>query len=258
MAGTKTNERPGTRCVVRRAGFSASKARQVLDLVRGLTVEQADEILQFTEREAAGVIRKALTSAVANAEHNDNQNREELAIVSCFADESETMKRMKPGSRGRSGKIRKRTCTITVIVGRMSDQQLEKQRTKDSGRPVAGRRGVRQTAATRRDRVAKSRQADAESTDVVPQDLVSSSAVEVVAGIHDVLEDGSMPEGFPIKGNADSMLYHTPESRYYKQTKAEVWFATTEAAEAAGYAAPGSTSSDTATDDDQSGEGDNA
>ena len=76
MAGTKTNERPGTRCVVRRAGFSASKARQVLDLVRGLTVEQADEILQFTEREAAGVIRKALTSAVANAEHNDNQNRE--------------------------------------------------------------------------------------------------------------------------------------------------------------------------------------
>ena len=52
-------------------------------------------------------------------------------------------------------------------------------------------------------------------------------------------EDGSAPEGYAIKGNADSMQYHTPESRWYDQTVAEVWFATEEAAEAAGFAAPG-------------------
>jgi large subunit ribosomal protein L17 len=58
------------------------------------------------------------------------------------------------------------------------------------------------------------------------------------------LTDGSAPEGFSIKGNKDSMKYHTPESQWYDQTVAEVWFATTEAAEAAGFVAPGSASDD--------------
>jgi large subunit ribosomal protein L17 len=60
----------------------------------------------------------------------------------------------------------------------------------------------------------------------------------VPEGGHAPLEDGSQPEGFPIKGNADSMLYHTPESAYYEQTVPEVWFASAEAAEAAGYSLP--------------------
>jgi large subunit ribosomal protein L4 len=63
------------------------------------------------------------------------------------------------------------------------------------------------------------------------------------------LEDGSAPEGFAIKGNADSMYYHTPESRHYKQTKAEVWFATVEAAEAAGFTTPGSAPAEAAESD---------
>jgi large subunit ribosomal protein L4 len=66
------------------------------------------------------------------------------------------------------------------------------------------------------------------------------------------LEDGSAPEGYDIKGNADSMYYHTPESRYYKQTKAEVWFATVEAAEAAGFTTPGSKSDDADTEGEAS------
>jgi large subunit ribosomal protein L17 len=63
-------------------------------------------------------------------------------------------------------------------------------------------------------------------------------------GSHAPLDDGSAPEGFTIKGNADSMKYHTPESQWYDQTVAEVWFATTEAAEAAGFVSPGSASDD--------------
>ena len=69
MTATKTNERPGTRAVLRHSGLSASKVRQVLDLIRGQDVDRAAEILVGTEREAANVIGKVLASAVANAAH---------------------------------------------------------------------------------------------------------------------------------------------------------------------------------------------
>jgi large subunit ribosomal protein L17 len=69
-------------------------------------------------------------------------------------------------------------------------------------------------------------------------------------GSHPALEDGSQPEGFPIKGNADSKLYHEPDTQYYDQTEAEVWFATPEAAEAAGFAKPASQRADEADADE--------
>ena len=69
--GTKTNERPGTRAQVRYLRVSAYKAREVLDLIRGLHVDDADGVLEFTDRAVATEIRKVLASAVANAEHND-------------------------------------------------------------------------------------------------------------------------------------------------------------------------------------------
>ena len=97
VTGPKTNERPGTRAVHRYCGMSASKARQVLDLIRGEDVQRAAEILNGTEREAAEVIGKVLTSAVANAAHNDQQNPEELYVSACYADEGTTMKRWRPG-----------------------------------------------------------------------------------------------------------------------------------------------------------------
>jgi hypothetical protein len=74
-------------------------------------------------------------------------------------------------------------------------------------------------------------------------------------GSHAALDDGSAPDGYDIKGNADSMLYHLPTGRYYKATKAEVWFATEEAAIAAGFSAPGSASrADDAPADDAPGD----
>jgi large subunit ribosomal protein L22 len=128
MTATKTNERPGTRAVHRYCGMSASKARQVLDLIRGQEVQRAAEILSGVEREAASVIGKVLTSAVANAAHNDQQNPEELYVSACFADEGTTMKRWRPRARGRATRIRKRTCHITVIVSRLPPEQLELRR----------------------------------------------------------------------------------------------------------------------------------
>jgi large subunit ribosomal protein L22 len=148
MTATKTNERPGTRAVSRYCGLSASKARQVLDLIRGEDVERAAEILTGTEREAAEVVGKVLTSAVANAAHNDQQSPEELYVSACYADEGSTMKRWRPRARGRATRIRKRTCHITIIVSRLPPEQLELRRRRMEA--VSANRSRRVDASRRR------------------------------------------------------------------------------------------------------------
>ncbi len=119
MAGLKTNEREGTRAVLRHARVSPYKVREVLDLVRGRPVHEAEDILRFSERDAAFTVGKVLHSAVANAENNDELDPEELYVSACFADEGTTIKRWRPRARGRATRIRKRTSHITVIVSRM-------------------------------------------------------------------------------------------------------------------------------------------
>ena len=167
MTGPKLNEgsrvageRSGTKASALYQRSSASKARVVLDLIRGLPVRQADEVLQFTDREIATTIRKVLASAVANAQHNDEQDPEELFVKACFADEGPTLKRFSPRARGRAGRIKKRTCHITIVVARLDDRRLEVVQARDAKRTAASRRrGVAATggAASRRDRVARSR-----------------------------------------------------------------------------------------------------
>src|SRR3954452_20881483 len=161
--GVKTNERPGTRAQVRYSRMSAYKARQVLDLIRGKEVQQALEILQFVERDAAIVIRKCLASAMANAEHNDQIDSNELYVSACFADEGPTLKRWRPRARGRATRIRKRTCHITIIVSRLSEEELQRRREREAQSNAAAGRGRRRHQAasdTRRQRVAKSRERD--------------------------------------------------------------------------------------------------
>jgi large subunit ribosomal protein L22 len=148
MTAAKTNERPGTRAVHRYCGMSASKARQVLDLIRGEDVQRAAEILTGTEREAAEIIGKVLTSAVANAAHNDQQNPEDLYVAACYADEGSTLKRWRPRARGRATRIRKRTCHITVIVSRLPAEQLELRRRRQEA--VSANRSRRVDASRRR------------------------------------------------------------------------------------------------------------
>ncbi|HZA88527.1 MAG TPA: 50S ribosomal protein L22, partial [Acidimicrobiales bacterium] len=99
---TKTNEQPGTRAQVRHARFSASKAREVLDLIRGLPAGEAADVLQFTERGASVAIAKVLAAAVANAEHNDELDGDTLYVSACYADEGPTLKRWRPRARGRA------------------------------------------------------------------------------------------------------------------------------------------------------------
>ncbi len=309
MTGPKLNdgatvagERVGTKASARYLRSSASKARAVLDLIRGLDVRRADQVLQFTERGVATDVRKVLASAVANAVNNDEQDADELFVLACYADEGPTLRRFRPRARGRATRIRKRTCHITVIVARMSDERLEVVQAREA---AVGRGGRPTTsAASRRARVERSRQRaaaaarggadtvaeetapdvdldddaetteaavvddDAETTEAVVVDdddeTAEDSAVDDETAVDSAVDDeatedsvtlgfeagaypgsalpdadGNAPEGFEIKGNEQSRLYHTPDGRYYNATKAEVYFDTVDSAEAAGFSAPG-------------------
>ena len=180
MTATKTNERPGTRAVHRHSGMSASKARQVLDLIRGEDVQRAAEILTGTEREAAEVIGKVLQSAVANAAHNDQQNPEDLYVSACYADEGATMKRWRPRARGRATRIRKRTCHITVIVSRLPDERLARRRAE---RQAAGAQRSRRVSESRRradlaGRLGRRRQAQEEAAAVAEAEAEAAALTE--------------------------------------------------------------------------------
>ncbi len=126
MPGLKTNEREGTRAVLRHARVAPNKIREVLDLVRNRPVHEAEDILRFSERDAAFTVGKVLRSAVANAENNDELDSEELYVSACFADEGTTIKRWRPRARGRATRIRKRTTHITIIVSRLPEAELER------------------------------------------------------------------------------------------------------------------------------------
>jgi large subunit ribosomal protein L22 len=95
---------------------SPYKVRRVLDLVRGLPVDEARSVLDFTNRRAAGSIKKVLDSAIANAEHNFALDADELFVSEAYADEGPTLKRWRPRARGRATRIRKRTSHITIVV----------------------------------------------------------------------------------------------------------------------------------------------
>ena len=92
------------------------KARLVIDLIRGKNVDEADKILTNLNKEASRIIKKVLTSAVANAENNLNLDKNNLYVSEAFINEGQTLKRMRFGSRGRIDPIKKRTSHITVIV----------------------------------------------------------------------------------------------------------------------------------------------
>lgn len=98
------------------ARISAQKARLVADQVRGKDVEDALNLLMYSNKKAAHIIKKVLDSAIANAENNEGADVDELKISSIYVDEGMTMKRLRPRAKGRADRILKRSCHITVKV----------------------------------------------------------------------------------------------------------------------------------------------
>ncbi|MBK1734954.1 50S ribosomal protein L22 [Halorhodospira abdelmalekii] len=105
-----------TQAKLRFSRISPQKARLVADQIRGLHVAEALRSLEHNPRKAAGIIRKVLESAIANAEHNDAADIDELRVSRICVDEGPTMKRIRPRAKGRATRILKRTSHITVAV----------------------------------------------------------------------------------------------------------------------------------------------
>lgn len=178
MAGAKTNEREGTRAMLRNERLSAYKVRPVLDLIRGHDVATARDTLALCERDAAHLVGKLLTSAIANAENNDGLDPEELYVSACFADEGPTAKRWRPRARGRATRIRKRTTHVTLIVSRLPEDRLNRLRARQAAE--AGTRRARRVEGGRQGRRAR-RDERAPGTAPAPETAVLPTEAEAEA-----------------------------------------------------------------------------
>jgi large subunit ribosomal protein L22 len=196
MTGPKLNEksfvageRSGTKATAKYVRSSASKARAVLDLIRGLDVRSADEVLQFTDRHIARDVRKVLASAVANAVNNDDQDADELYVIACFADEGPTLRRFRPRARGRATRINKRSCHITVIVARMSDERIAiiTARQERAG-GTTGRGRPQSSSASRRQRVERSRQQAAGAEEAIDAIEADEEIVDAEIADEEIVE----------------------------------------------------------------------
>ncbi len=101
---------------LKNAPISAQKGRLVADQIRGQSVERALNTLRFSTKKAAGLMRKVLESAIANAEHNEGADIDELKISTVYVDEGPVLKRIRARAKGRANRIIKRSCHITVKV----------------------------------------------------------------------------------------------------------------------------------------------
>jgi large subunit ribosomal protein L22 len=106
-----------TQAILRGVRLSAQKGRLVADLVRGKPVEQALSILEFSPKKASKIVKKVLESAIANAEHNDGADIDELKVATIHVEKGTSLKRFSARAKGRGAKIEKQTCHIFVTVG---------------------------------------------------------------------------------------------------------------------------------------------
>ena len=103
--------------IVKGVRLSAQKGRLVADQIRGMPVDKALNLLTFSPKKAAVIIKKGLESAIANAEHNEGVDIDELKVSTIYVDRGQSLKRMLPRAKGRGNRIEKQTCHITIVVG---------------------------------------------------------------------------------------------------------------------------------------------
>jgi large subunit ribosomal protein L22 len=181
MATTK--EKSGVRATVRYLHTSPYKVRQVLTLVRGLPVGDAERLLQLCEKDAADDVLKLLGSAIANAEHNNALPADELYVALAWADEGPTRKHGQPRARGRYFRIRKRTSHVTIVLERFAMDELETRRRREE----ATGRGAAVAQRRRAERVRRSRVPEAEASAAAEPEL----EVEEIAQAPEFVEAGT-------------------------------------------------------------------
>ncbi|BBZ65922.1 50S ribosomal protein L22 [Mycolicibacterium insubricum] len=145
---TTVTEYPSATAKARFVRVSASKARRVIDLVRGKSVEEALDILRWAPQSASEPVAKVIASAAANAQNNEGLDPSTLVVATVYADEGPTAKRIRPRAQGRAYRIRKRTSHITVIVeSRPAKENRGRKATSASGARAARAQGSKAAAA---------------------------------------------------------------------------------------------------------------
>jgi len=174
MADAPTLE---TRATVRYLQVSPFKIRQVLPLIRGCSVEEAERVLEVCERDAAGHVLKVLESAIANAGHNSSIPPDELFVSVAYCDEGPTRKHGQARARGRYFRVRKRSSHVTIAVARLTDEQLAVRRGRDEAAGADRSRRTRSRAErVRASRAAAKREAEGHDheEDQEPEDAVEA------------------------------------------------------------------------------------
>ena len=193
------------RATLRYVRGSASKARVVLDQIRDKSYVRAAETLKFSERRIAGKVLQCLESAGANAENNKQFDTDELFILECYADVGPSIKRWRPRARGRAAPITKRTCHITVVLGRFTAEEREILTSRSTAAQEARRRRVaasRAEAASKEEVEEAADDADRKGADDDSEaENVRGNASPTEADAHDAVAAANDPDD---KTDADS------------------------------------------------------
>jgi large subunit ribosomal protein L22 len=174
---------PGARAVARHVRISPSKARRVVDLVRGLPAQEALTVLKFAPQAASETVYKVLASAIANAENNERLDPESLLVRAAYVDEGATMKRFRPRAQGRAYRIRKRTCHITIEVESVITGG-RRERTSAATRPaakVAPARAARRATPTKAEPAVEVEADEVEVVEAPPAKAAPAKAVPAKA-----------------------------------------------------------------------------
>src|SRR5947209_15799276 len=171
---------PGARAIARHVRVSPTKARRVVNLVRGLPAREALTVLQFAPQAASVPVYKVLASAIANAENNERLDPDALLVAEAYVDEGPTLKRFRPRAQGRAYRIRKRTCHITIVVESVTTGPAAPARPIVPGRKAAKKAAAVQAAETPAEDVAEVEETEAETA--APAKTAAKKAQKATAG----------------------------------------------------------------------------
>jgi large subunit ribosomal protein L22 len=175
--------------------MSPSKARQVVDLIRGRHVDEARRVLAFTQRGATLPVRKVLESAIANAEHNRSLAADELFVARAWVDEGPTLRRFRPRALGRATRINKRTCHISVVVGRPEEEAPVERPRKKATRRRAGTAPAKKTTARKSTRKKTTKKTTAKKTTAKKTTAKKTTAKKTTAKKTTKKKTTKKPEG---------------------------------------------------------------
>lgn len=196
-----------TKAVARYIRISPRKARLVVDTIRGRDLDEAEQILDFSDRAAARVVSKVLRSAAANAENNNGLSPDTLFVSKVFVDEGPTIKRFRPRAMGRATRINKRTCHITVILDEREPEKVSPKKRRIRKAATAARAAVTRS---------KSEKAEEEELEAEPQTPDEEKQAEAGAG-----KTAAKPAAKKAAGKAGARAGKKPEPEDDEKDTAE-------------------------------------